>query len=411
MISSKSYLNARILIADDNSDHLFIIQKLLKSSGFTQVHTTDSALKVHSLHRQHQFDLLLLDYNMPEMSGVEILRVIRQEAGNEHLPIIIISSAIDSETRIEALNFGATDVVLKDLHNRELVSRVANFLRLRFSQLEAMEHIDLLNAKIRLQSHNIENAGEDAINRLMTAVHFRDNETAEHLERMSSYARILARGMGMTDAEAEVIYKASPMHDIGKISIPDSILLKKGKLNGDEWQSMKSHTIIGAQLLSGHESEVMKMASVIALTHHEKWDGTGYPYGLKRGEIALPGRIVALADVFDALTSERPYKPAWSLDRAMETIISQSGLHFSPEVVEIFKQSLDEIIQTKNAINGLTRQTTSGTPKTAPTYASTPGKSQLQPADYSGNKKPSLHFSLLQQSVAGAYRQSLHKLK
>jgi putative two-component system response regulator len=206
----------------------------------------------------------------------------------------------------------------------------------------------ILEQKVRERTRELEETRMEIIRRLGRAAEYRDNETGLHIIRMSKFSQILGQATGMSDQDSGMLLNASPMHDIGKIGIPDSILLKPGKLDADEWEIMKTHSSIGAKILSGHPSELMQMAREIALTHHEKWDGSGYPGGLSGEEIPLSGRIVALADVFDALTSERPYKKAWAVDDAVSFIKENSGKHFDPTLVELFIDRLDEIIEVRD---------------------------------------------------------------
>ena len=350
VINTKS---ASILMVDDDPVNILILQALLESEGYTQLYSTTDPLAAEGLYRQHRPDLVLLDINMPKLSGfgvMEQLKAIEQEQGN-YPPIMMLTAVTDRDTRLRALTAGARDFLTKPFERIEVLSRIHNILEVRCLHKQIRQHNKLLEQKVRDRTAQLaEKADElqetrlEIIRRLGRAAEYRDNETGLHIIRMSKYAQLLGQAAGMSDDAAELLLNASPMHDIGKIGIPDSILLKPGKLNAKEWEIMKTHTRMGAEILSGHPSDLMEMARLIALTHHEKWDGSGYPNGLQGEAIPLVGRIVALTDVFDALTSERPYKKAWCVGDALSEIDQRSGTHFDPQLVQQFKRILPTIL-------------------------------------------------------------------
>jgi len=347
---------ASILIVDDEPTNVLLLQKMLEREGYTQIFTTTDPLEVEGLYTQHRYDLVLLDISMPRLDGfgvMEQLKTIEQEQGN-YPSILILTALNDLDTRLRALTSGAKDFLTKPIERVEVLSRIHNMLEVRCLHNQVCQQNELLEQKVRERTQQLEEKADELegtrleiIRYLGRAAEYRDNETGLHIIRMSKYSQLLGKATGMSDDEAELLLNASPMHDIGKIGIPDSILLKPGKLDADEWETMKTHVSIGAEILSGHQSDLMEMSRLVTLTHHEKWDGSGYPNGLKGENIPLVGRIVALADVFDALTSERPYKKAWSIEDALTEIDNLSGKHFDPQLVQLFKTILPDVLIVK----------------------------------------------------------------
>jgi len=285
---------------------------------------------------RHVADLVLIDYMMPEMNGIELAKRLRALPGYEHVPIMMVTAHDDRKVRYDALDAGVTDFLIKPVDARECMARCRNLLTLRRQQLALEDKRRLLEGMVEEATREVRDREKETLMRLARAGEFRDEETGYHLVRMARYSRLIADAIGLEREEAETIELAAPLHDIGKIGIPDQILLKKDKLDGGEWDTMRSHPIIGHEILKGSASKYVRMGSLIALGHHEKYDGTGYPNGLVSDHIALCARIVAVADVYDALTSARPYKKAWPSAEAFEFLNKQRGRHFDPHLVDAF---------------------------------------------------------------------------
>jgi two-component system, response regulator RpfG len=297
----------------------------------------------------HIADLVLVDYLMPGMNGVDFVRRLRQLPGYEHVPVIMITISQDRRTRYEALDAGVTDFLTKPVDIHECLARCRNLLTLRRQQLILEDKSRLLQVMVDQATEEIRLREKETLLRLARAGEYRDFDTAKHLLRMSRYSRLLADGVGLSQDEAELIELAAPLHDIGKIGIPDNILLKKGPLTEEEKVVMRRHPQIGHDILEGSPSKYLRMGGEIALGHHERFDGSGYPFGILGKDIPLSARIVAIADVFDALTSTRPYKAAWSIEASMQYLLRESGRHFDPVLVNIMisLKSLVEKIYTE----------------------------------------------------------------
>ena len=330
-----------IVVLDDEPANVSLLLQLLQEAGYLNVHGLTDPRELIGLLGRQAVDILLLDLRMPYFDGYQI---IEQLQTLENPPCILVLTAhADRDSRLKALKMGARDFVSKPFDAEELLARVRNLAEIRSSQANLRQQNRTLESHVRERTREINETRLEIIRRLGRAAEFRDNETGLHIIRMSKISQIVGRAAGMCEEEAELLLNASPMHDIGKIGIPDRILLKPGKLDTDEWKVMMSHARIGADLLDGHDAPLLSMARDIALTHHEKWDGTGYPRGLQTEEIPLVGRVVALADVFDALTSARPYKQAWPVEQALEHIRSQRGLHFDPYLTDVFMDCLGDV--------------------------------------------------------------------
>lgn len=342
---------SKILLVDDEAANIKLLERMLNVEGYTNVISTLDSREVVQLVREHDVDLILLDLNMPKMDGYEVMTQLTTLANQVLPPVLILTAQNTQEDRLRSLNSVARDYVTKPFDMAELILRVRNLLEVQNAHKYMYNQNNVLGNMVQERTQDLQTAHEklresrlQVVRRLGRAAEYRDNETGLHIIRMSKMAALLAKAAGMGDGQASLVLHASPMHDIGKIGIPDSILLKPGKLDPDEWEIMKTHAQIGANILSEDDSELLVMARNIALSHHEKWDGSGYPNKLKGEAIPLVGRITALADVFDALTSERPYKKAWAVDDAVELIKSESGKHFDPSLVEHFLNLLPEII-------------------------------------------------------------------
>jgi len=334
---------ATILVVDDQPVNVKLLEKVLAAEGYQNVFSTTDSRQAADLYQQHQCDLVLLDLNMPHIDGFGVMEQMK-EIAEDYPPILVLTALKDRDSRVKALEGGARDFVSKPFDRVELLSRIRNMLEVRLLNKEIKNQNVILEEKVRERTRELDETRLEIIRRLGRAAEYRDNETGLHIIRMSQYSQLLAVASGMSENEGLMMLNASPMHDIGKIGIPDQILLKQGKLTPEEWEIMKTHASIGAEIMSGHPSPLMQMAREIAITHHEKWDGSGYPKGLKGEEIPLVGRIVALADVFDALTTKRPYKKAWPIEEAIDYIKENTGSHFEPALVDIFLENLDGIL-------------------------------------------------------------------
>lgn len=335
--------NMRILAIDDEPDNLLLLRQSLRRLGYTACETETDPLKAVARFFAESFDLVLLDYNMPAMNGLEVLAAIGSKVWREQIPLIMVTAQGDRDTRLMTLNAGAKDFLAKPIDLAELAVRVANLLEMRVLQLELRQQNLRLEEKVMQRTEELHSTRLEIIRRLARAAEFRDNETGVHVQRMSLYAEAIGRSLGLSESELDLLLNASPMHDLGKIGISDLILLKPGRLTVEEFATMKQHTLIGASILQGHDSDLLRTASEIALSHHERWDGTGYPKGLAGEEIPLFSRIAAVADVFDALTMVRPYKRAWTLEAGRAEIASQAGKHFDPQVAAAFEASFATI--------------------------------------------------------------------
>ncbi len=338
-------LNSKILLVDDEPGNVKVIKKLLNVSGFPNVMGLTESKHVLKAFSEFNPDLVILDLKMPQFDGYQIMNLLKEFSDGDYLPILILTAQRDQETRLKALNSGAKDFLNKPFDVAEGVTRIKNMLEVRILHKQIRRQNQNLGIQVKQRTMDLEVTRLDVILRLGRASEYRDNETGMHVIRMGHLSGHLARRIHLKEKECQTIQDAAPMHDVGKIGIPDRILLKPGKLNGEEWEIMKSHTTIGEKILAGGNSDLMKLAETIAVSHHERWDGSGYPNGQKGEEIPLVGRIVAVCDVFDALTSERPYKKAWTVADAMEEIENNSGIHFDPELVRAFKNHLPEMLE------------------------------------------------------------------
>jgi len=339
---------ARILIVDDESVNLKLLDKMLSAQGYSNLVLVQDSRQVLEIYRQARTDLILLDINMPHLDGFEVMEQLKALDDPLFPPVVILTAQHGQDFLLRALNSGARDFITKPFYCNELLARVRNMLD---AQLMHRMHYDqkaVLNEMVRTRTDELRRTRLQVVQQLGRAAEYRDNETGNHILRMSHISALLAKSIGWNEADCELMLHASPMHDIGKIGIPDHILLKPGKFEPEEWEIMKTHAVIGANILEGDDSDLMKCAGEIALTHHEKWDGSGYPYGLSGEAIPLVGRIAALADVFDALTSVRPYKEAWTVEAAVDLIKENRGTHFDPDLVTVFFEQLPGILKIRD---------------------------------------------------------------
>ncbi len=339
-----------LLILDDEEKMLSLFQKTLSQQGYSTVLASDYTQFMEFLHSPKKIDLILLDYILPQKNGIQIIYELRKDKRFKKIPVIMITGIHDDDVNLKALEAGADDFITKPVNFSILKLRVNALITSRKYQDLKDNYQERLEKEISLETHKITRILEkqrmisnEIIDRLAMAAEYRDTDTGNHIIRMAEYSYMIARAARFNDEQAEVVKQASKMHDLGKIAIPDSILLKPGKLNDEEWSIMRTHTSIGAEMLSNSQIDNIQVAEVIARSHHEKWDGSGYPQGLSGENIPLEGRIVAIADVFDALTSVRPYKQPFSFDKSVEIIKKDAGTHFDPHLVHLFEENLAQI--------------------------------------------------------------------
>ena len=315
-----------ILLVDDEPVNLRVLKQLL-GQHYSLVFAKNGEEALRLASEQHP-NLILLDVMMPGMTGFEVCQRLKQHDATSAIPVIFVTALNEEHDEAEGFNVGGVDYITKPISPTVVLARVKTHLSL-------VQADELMRTRLQV------------VQRLGRAAEYKDNETGMHVLRMSHYSKILALAYGFSDAAAEILLHAAPMHDIGKIGIPDSIMLKPGKLTKEEFDIMKTHPQIGAEILGDCDSELLLIAKSVALTHHEKWNGSGYPNGLSGEEIPVEGRIVAVADVFDALTSKRPYKEAWSVEKTLDLMRSEKGKHFEPKLVDLLEENLPQILAIK----------------------------------------------------------------
>ncbi|MBF0264793.1 MAG: two-component system response regulator [Gammaproteobacteria bacterium] len=329
-----------VLVVDDTRENIDILVNIL-SDDYEMKVALNGEKAINIAHTHPSPDLILLDIMMPEMDGYEVCRLLKQDPVTSEIPVIFLTAKTEAADEEHGFKLGAVDYITKPFSPTVIKARVDTHLRLHDQNLALMD-------KINERTRELNETRLKIIQRLGRAAEYRDNETGFHVVRMAHYSRLIAMAYGGNDEWVEMLYNAAPMHDVGKIGISDNILLKNGKLTDEEWKIMKQHSRIGAEIIGKDSNPLIVLSRIIALTHHEKWDGSGYPNGLKGAGIPLESRIVAVADVFDALTSERPYKKAWTSEDAAALIIKDSGTHFDPKIVELFKKVLPDILKIKD---------------------------------------------------------------
>lgn len=329
-----------ILVVDDTSENIDIMNGILQDTYKIKV-ALNGKKAIEIAKKSPQPDMILLDIMMPEMDGYEVCRILKNDPITAKIPIIFITAMGAEENEEKGLNLGAVDYIHKPISPSITKARISTHIALSNQNKE-------LERQVSIRTKELNDTRFEIIRRLGRAAEFKDNETGLHVIRMSHYSRLIAEKIVDDIKWTELLFQAAPMHDIGKIGIPDHILLKKGKLDEKEWDIMMKHPEFGADIIGEHTSDILQMAREIILNHHEKWDGSGYPSGLKEENIPLSARIVAIADVFDALTTERPYKHAWSVEEAIEYIYDNSGKHFDPTLVECFQSVISEILEVKS---------------------------------------------------------------
>jgi putative two-component system response regulator len=326
-----------VVILDDDTIHTTLLEITLRSAGFKNVQSINSPHELGSVLANTYPDLLLLDLNMPFKSGLDVLEELNQQfLMEERFPVVMLSASERVDMREQALALGAKDFISKPFRSTEVVLRVRNILETRHFYLAQSRQSERLDQLVQARTAQLEQSQVEMLIRLARTAEYRDDEAGEHIWRVAQLSAQLARKLGLEESRADLLLRAARLHDVGKVAVPDSILMKPSQLNQEEFELVKRHTLVGAELLSGSQSPLLKIAETIALTHHERWDGTGYPRGLKGEAIPLEGRILAVADSFDALTHQRSYRTARTLEQAVAEISAQSGKQFDPKVVAAF---------------------------------------------------------------------------
>lgn len=333
----------RVVLVDDSKSALAALNAALCNIDGIELSTFTDPEDAIGFCLKTPIDLLLVDYRMPKYNGIELITELRKNPAFQLVPIIMITSESERSILIAAIEAGVTEFIGKPFDTIELQARVRNLLALRKAQLEISNHAERLVEEVAKATEEIASREEEIIWRLARAIEYRDGDTGDHISRVAQISRLLAQDVGLDKKHCRMIYLAAPLHDVGKIGISDSVLHKPGRLTADEITEMRRHVEIGVGILEHGTSELLRIAETITGGHHEKWDGTGYPKGISGENIPIDARIVAVADVFEALCSERPYKKAWPVDDAYRYIVSESGRHFDPRCVEAFNRQWPHI--------------------------------------------------------------------
>ena len=357
------------MIVDDELINIKVTQRYLEKDGYLNFIPVTDATRVMDLIQVERPDLILLDVVMPRVSGLDILQQLRADPETAGIPVVILTASVEPDIKQRALSLGATDFLAKPVDASELVPRVKNVLTVKSHQDHLERYTEELEEAVRMRTYELAMSRKQVIQCLARAAEYRDDDTGKHIIRVGRYARMIAEQLGFSVDDAELVEQAAQLHDVGKIAIPDAILKKPGKLDPDEYDYMKRHCLfgrriiepysdfdrevlrnhpdLGARILNVETSPVIQLAAKIALTHHERWDGTGYPLGLAGEDIPIEGRITAVADVFDALSSARPYKQPFPREKCFQILRADSGSHFDPRVIEAFFQRAREIVATQ----------------------------------------------------------------
>ena len=345
-------LSYDVLIVDDVAENIKVAMNILRENNYNFSFAVNGA-EALDIVRKKNFDLILLDIMMPELNGFDVIKILKSNPNTAEIPVIFITAKTDIDSFAKGFELGAVDYITKPFHPLELLSRVSTHIELYRSRVVLQQNNLNLNIKIKENEHRLlselESSQKEIIFLLTELMESTSDETGKHIKRVAKYSRLLGQlHESLSEKEANLLYDSSPLHDIGKITIPHEILHKSGKLTHDEFNIMKSHTTKAHSILKHSSREIIKTADIIAHQHHEKWNGTGYPHGLKGDEIHVFGRIVALADVLDALTHKRIYKEAWSFDDAVKYITDHKGTQFDPYLVDLFNKNLDKFEEIVN---------------------------------------------------------------
>jgi len=337
-----------VLIIDDTEINLILFAALVKKLDDCEPHTFTQARGGLEWAREHIPDLVIVDYMMPDIDGLEFIRQLREMPGRDVVPVVMITANDQKQLRYRALDIGANDFLTKPVDKVEFLARSRNMLLVSDARKQLSDRAKWLADEVRKATAEVVARERETVFRLCKAAEYRDPETGAHILRMAHYSQLITKGLGLSEEEQELLLEAAPMHDIGKVGIADRILLKPERLDAQEFEIMKQHAIYGYELLQGSSSRVLQAGAEIARGHHEKFDGSGYPAGLKGHDIPVFSRIVAVADVFDALTSERPYKKAWTLEAAVDFLLEGSGTHFDPDCVKAFLAAWDDVMDIRS---------------------------------------------------------------
>ncbi len=350
---SRELREARILVVDDEPENVRVLERLLGRVGYQEVVSTTDPRDAVPLFEAHDPDLVLLDLRMPHMDGFEVLEAFQERTpSGVYLPVLVLTGDLDPEVKERTLRLGARDFLTKPFETTEVLLRIKNLLETRRLHSELRDYSETLESRVRERTRELAHAQVEILHRLALAAEYRDDDTGQHAERVGVLSALVARTLDLPTDEVRVLRRAAPLHDLGKIGIPDAILMKPGPLTPAEYEIMKTHTEIGAKILSGSRYPLLETARTIALTHHEKWDGSGYTPGMAGDEIPRAGRIVSVADAFDSLTHRRPYRPPSSVPESLEEIRSCRGEQFDPEVVDAFLEVAERV--DPEALNRLT---------------------------------------------------------
>ncbi len=342
-----NFESMKIVSVDDNQNNLFLIEAICSDMGLT-VKSFDDSLNALVYCLQNEVDMILVDFMMPNLNGLQFIEEFRKN--KKHIPIIMITAVGDDENvHKKAFDLGANDFLNKPVNAVIFQARILNLLTNHQNRILLEDRAKLLQQEVEKATKSLVDREHETLQILGKTAEYKDPETASHVARVAKYSKLLAREYGLSQKEQDIIFYAAPFHDLGKVGIEDKILLKPGKLDEDEFKIMKTHAQIGYEILKDSKSEYLQAGAVIALTHHEKWNGSGYPNALTSENIHIFGRIVSIADVFDALTSFRPYKKAWSFEEALKYLDDKSGKDFDPKMVEIFKNKIDEVKEIYNS--------------------------------------------------------------
>ncbi len=333
-----------IAIVDDNATNCILLRHLVRKTSECDVDLFQRSEDALEAFRTRSYDIGIFDYHMPGLNGASLIAKVREREVHSDIPLLVVTTFDEQEVRLEAIEAGATDFLRKPVNAVEFRARFRNILTVRRAQIALRDRAAWLEHNVNVATQRLSQREQEIILRLSRAAEYRDNETGQHTGRVAAYARDIAEALGCDSTFVALLHRAAPMHDIGKVAVADAILLKPAALTPDEWAVMKLHTEAGAAILAGSQSDLVQLGETIARSHHERWDGSGYPDGLAGEAIPLAARIVAVADVFDALTSRRPYKPAWTAEAARREIKNGRGTQFDPACVDAFLARFDRIL-------------------------------------------------------------------